>query len=189
MLTLLLASIYVALLEKFTETGKTRLLWWLPPMMILWVNLHAGFALGLALIGFYLFGAVLDRAWSRLLPLAVTLLICTAIVPINPNGFRMFSYPYETLTSQSMAAFIEEWASPDFHKAMYLPFAILLLATFGVMAASRKRPRASELFLLLITSLMALRSVRHIPIFSVAAPLFAPYGVSYQIATGTNSWR
>jgi len=179
MLTLLLAGIYVALLEKSAESGKTRLLWWLPPMMILWVNLHAGFALGLALIGFYLFGVVLDRAWSRLLPLAITLLICSAIVPINPNGFRMFSYPYETLTSQSMAAFIEEWASPDFHKAMYLPFAILLLASFGVMAASRKRPRLSELFLLLITSLMALRSVRHITIFSlIAAPLFARHAWS-----------
>jgi hypothetical protein len=73
------------LLEKSAESGKTRLLWWLPPMMILWVNLHAGFALGLALIGFYLFGVVLDRAWSRLLPLAITLLICSAIVPINPK--------------------------------------------------------------------------------------------------------
>jgi hypothetical protein len=185
MLTLLLASVYIALLETFRETGERRLLWWFPPMMLLWVNLHAGFALGLALIGFYLFGALLDRAWTRLLPLAIALVVCTAVVPLNPNGFRMFSYPYETLTSTSMAAFIEEWASPDFHRLMWLPVAVLLLATFGVMAASPRRPRASELFLVLITSLMALRSVRHIPIFSlIAAPLFAKHAWAFMVDRG-----
>jgi len=96
------------------------------------------------------------------------------MVPLNPNGFRMFWYPYETLTSSSMAAFIEEWASPDFHKLMFLPLAILLLTTFGALAISPKRARMSELFLVLITAFAALRSVRHIPIFAlIAAPVLA----------------
>ncbi len=172
--TLLFAGVYIALLENFVRDGRSRLLWWLPPMMLLWVNLHAGFALGLALIGLYIVSVVLDGSWSRLRPLAITLLICTAVVPINPNGFRMFSYPYETLTSPSMAALIEEWASPDFHRVAYLPLAVLLLGTFGVLALSPRRARAGELFLVLVTAFGALRSVRHIPIFAlIAAPLFA----------------
>ncbi|MEN3327800.1 MAG: hypothetical protein V7638_2607, partial [Acidobacteriota bacterium] len=122
MLTLLLATIYIALLEKI----GTRRLWWLVPLMLLWVNLHAGFALGLALIGLYLVRAVLDGEWRQIRPLLIVLVLCTAVVPLNPNGFRMFSYPYETLTSPSMAAFIQEWASPNFHQTTYLPLAILL---------------------------------------------------------------
>jgi hypothetical protein len=174
MLTLLLASIYIVLLESFDPKEKSRRLWWLPPLMLLWVNLHAGFALGLALIGLYIVRAVLDGDWDYLQPLATVLLICVAVVPLNPNRFRMFSYPYETLTSSSMAAFIQEWASPDFHKITYLPLAILLLSTFAAMALSRKRARIGELFLMLITALGALRSVRHIPIFSLfAAPVLA----------------
>ncbi|HYV11527.1 MAG TPA: hypothetical protein VE980_11555 [Pyrinomonadaceae bacterium] len=172
MLTLLLASVYIALLEHF----DTRRIWWLVPLMLLWVNLHAGFALGLALIGLYLVRAVLDREWNEVRPLLISLIVCAAVVPLNPNGFRMFSYPYETLTSPSMAAFIQEWASPDFHKTTYLPLAILLLSTFAAMALSPKRPRPGEIFLVLITALGALRSVRHIPIFSLfAAPVLAKH--------------
>jgi hypothetical protein len=172
MLTLLLASVYIALLEKFDP----RRIWWLVPLMLLWVNLHAGFALGLALIGLYLLRAVLDSEWNQIRPLVIVLLLCTAVVPLNPNGFRMFSYPYETLTSSSMAAFIQEWASPDFHKITYLPLAILLLSTFAAIALSPTRPRLGEIFLVLITALGALRSVRHIPIFSLfAVPVLAKH--------------
>src|SRR5262245_37644689 len=172
MLTLLLASIYIVLLEQFDR----RRLWWLVPLMLLWVNLHAGFALGLALIGLYITRAVLDGEWSYVKPLLLVLVICTAVVPLNPNGFRMFAYPYETLVSESMAAFIQEWASPDFHKGMYLPLAFLLLSTFAAMALSPIRARPGEIFLVLITALGALRSVRHIPIFSLfAAPVFAKH--------------
>lgn len=172
MLTLLLASIYIVILEQLDK----RRIWWLVPLMLLWVNLHAGFALGLALIGLYIVRAVLDGEWNQIRPLVIVLIACTAVVPLNPNGFRMFSYPYETLTSASMAAFIEEWASPDFHKVTYLPLAILLLSTFAAMALSPTRPRLGEIFLVLITALGALRSVRHIPIFSLfAAPVLAKH--------------
>jgi len=176
MLTLLLASVYIVLLERFDPKEQSRRLWWLVPLMLLWVNLHAGFALGLALIGLYIVRAVLDGEWNHVRPLFIVLVVCTAVVPLNPNGFRMFSYPYETLTSSSMAAFIQEWASPDFHKTTYLPLAILLLSTAGVMAFSPKRARLGELFLVLITAFGALRSARHIPIFSLfAAPVLAKH--------------
>ena len=172
MLTLLLASIYIVILERL----DTRRIWWLVPLMLLWVNLHAGFALGLALIGLYIVRAVLDGEWNQVRPLLIVLLLCVAVVPLNPNGFRMFSYPYETLTSPSMAAFIQEWASPDFHKITYLPLAILLLSTFAAMALSPTRPRLGEIFLVLVTALGSLRSVRHIPIFSLfAAPVLAKH--------------
>ncbi|HSE15677.1 MAG TPA: hypothetical protein VLB46_01405 [Pyrinomonadaceae bacterium] len=176
MLTLLLASIYIVLLERFDPKEQTRRLWWLVPLMLLWVNLHAGWALGLTLIGLYIVRAVLDGDWSHVRPVLIVLVICTAVVPLNPNGLRMFSYPYETLTSESMAAFIQEWASPDFHKALYLPLAILLLSTFAALALSPTRARLGEIFLVLITALGALRSVRHIPIFSLfAAPVLAKH--------------
>jgi len=176
MLTLLLASIYIVLLERFDPKEQTKRHWWLVPLMLLWVNLHAGFALGLALIGVYIVRAVLDGEWNYVRPLLVVLVVCTAVVPLNPNGFRMFSYPYETLTSTSMATFIQEWHSPDFHQITYLPLAVLLLSTFAAMALSPTRPRLGEIFLVLITALGALRSARHIPIFSVfAAPALAKH--------------
>lgn len=146
----------------------------MPPMMLLWVNFHAGYALGLGLIGLYLISMALDRKWQLLRPPAVALVACAVVVPINPNGFRMFSYPLETITSPSMAAYIFEWASPDFHKLMFLPLALLLFALLAALALSPKRAHAGELFLLLVTGFGALRSARHIPIFAlIAAPILA----------------
>jgi hypothetical protein len=157
--------------------------------MLFWVNLHAGFALGLILIGLYLVSLVLDGEWGRLRPLVIMLIVCIAIVPLNPNGLRMFSYPYETLTSPSMAALIQEWASPDFHKLTYLPLAILLLATFGALALSPKRAKVGELFLVLATAFGALRSVRHIPIFALfAAPVLANHLWAIATARGWDKW-
>lgn len=185
MITFLFASIYIALLSRYVRDGQSRRLWWMVPMMLLWVNLHAGYALGLALIGLYLVSIALDRKWQLLRPLALVLLVCAAIVPLNPNGFRIFTYPFETLTSSAMAAYIEEWASPDFHQVTFLPLALLLFMLMGALALSPKRVRAGELFLLFVTGLGALRSVRHIPIFAlIAAPVLAKHAWAIVQARG-----
>jgi hypothetical protein len=176
MITLLLASIYIAILRRFILRSEARILWTLPPLMILWVNLHAGFALGLGLIALFFVTVVLDRQWKLLRPLVLIGLACAVVVPLNPNGFRIFLYPLETLTSPSMAALIDEWSSPDFHQPMFLPLAAFLFTTFAVLALAPKRPRAGELFLLLATAFGALRSSRHVPIFAlIAAPILAEY--------------
>ncbi len=174
MITLLLASTFIAFLTSYSNDGKSRRLFWMVPLMLLWVNLHAGYALGLGLIGLYLVSIAFDRKWDLIPRLLMTLIACAAVVPLNPNGFRMFSYPLETLRSPSMAAFIQEWASPNFHQPMFLPLALFIFLLVAVLALSSKRLRASEVFLLFVTGLAALRSARHIPIFAlIATPIFA----------------
>jgi hypothetical protein len=86
----------------------------------------------------------------------------------------MYSYPFETLRSHAMQAYISEWFSPDFHQSMYLPFAGLLLATVVAMALSRRRVPAYQLLWLAAATWGALRSVRHIPIFAlIAVPIIS----------------
>ena len=175
MITLLLVTIFIGLLTRYADDGQSKRLWWIVPLMLLWVNLHGGYVIGLGLIGLYIVSLLLDRKWHLVPRLSLILLFAAAVVPLNPNGFRMFIYPFETL-GLAATSFIEEWASPDFHKAMFLPFALLLFGLLGALAWSTRRPLASELFLLLVTALGALRSARHIPIFAlIAAPIFARY--------------
>ena len=174
MITFFLAAIVIGMLTRYASDGNSRRLWWLVPMMLLWVNLHAGWALGLGLIGLYLVSLVLDGKWRLAPRVGLILVLAAAVVPLNPNGFRMFSYPLETLTSTSMAAYIQEWGSPDFHQLMYLPVALLLLLLLAALALSSRRPTLGQLFLLLVTGFGALRSARHIPIFAlIAAPILA----------------
>jgi hypothetical protein len=175
MITLLLVTIFIGLLTRYAEDGKSRRLWWMVPIMFLWVNLHGGYVTGLGLIGLYIIGLLLDRKWHLVPRLGLILLVVTCVVPLNPNGFRMFTYPFETL-GLAATSFIDEWSSPNFHEVMFLPFALLLFGLLTSLAWSTRRPRASELFLLLVTCLGALRSARHIPIFAlIATPIFARY--------------
>ena len=59
-LSLLLTSLWLLILER--SERNLKLLWWTLPLTLLWVNLHAGFALGLALSALFLAGEWIERA-------------------------------------------------------------------------------------------------------------------------------
>ncbi|MBI4786625.1 MAG: hypothetical protein HY782_06225 [Chloroflexi bacterium] len=171
--------------------------WVLVPLMLLWVNLHSGFALGLALIAIYLFGEIADHIFtptpphshtpnfppSPILPhshtprtLALVLLACLLVVPLNPNGATMYIYPFETLGSRAMQAYIQEWFSPDFHQIEWQPFAWLVFGTLAAVALSGKRTSVTRVTLLAVFGYAGLRSARLIPIFAlIAAPILAEH--------------
>jgi hypothetical protein len=179
MLTLLLASILLLVLERSYEHPK--LLWWTPALMLLWVNLHAGYALGIALLALFLVGDAMDAAFgfkqsashaeppfaSRFRALALAIVACLAVVPLNPYGTRMYSYPFETLNSRTMQSYIGEWFSPNFHQSDYWPTLALILLTLILPVFSPRRLRPLELLLLCVATYAALRSVRHIAIYAL----------------------
>jgi hypothetical protein len=181
MFSLLLGSIFLVLLEA--SERRSLLLWWTAPLMLLWVNLHAGYPIGLAFIALFLVGEALESAiglepWQTSLPrlkrLGRAFAVCLALVAVNPNGVRIYWYPFQTLRSAAMHRFIHEWFSPDFHDPAYLPLLFMLLALIAGLALSPRRPRLRNLLLLLATLPAALRSMRHIPILIlVIVPILA----------------
>jgi hypothetical protein len=185
MISFLFTSIYVAVLGDYAREGRTKSLCWLVPLMLVWANMHGGYALGLALIGLTGAGLVLDelmrergerRLLVRLRPLLLLFAACVLAVPLNPNGWRMFSYPFETLNSHAMHAYIEEWFTPNFHLIISQPLALLIFATFVALALSPKKARPGELLLLCVSCYAALRAWRNIPLYAlVAMPLLAEH--------------
>ena len=192
MVSFLFTSIYVAALGDYARRGQAKNLWRLVPLMLVWANMHGGYALGLALIGLTGAGLALDelmgereeqrlsvrvrRLFVRLRPLLFLFVACLLVVPLNPNGLRMFSYPFETLRSHAMHAYIEEWFTPNFHLLISQPLALLIFATFAALALSPKKARPGELLLLCISCYAALRAWRNIPLFAlVAVPLLAEH--------------
>ena len=177
--SLLFTSLWFLILER--SERNLRLLWWTLPLTVLWVNLHAGFALGLALLLIFLVAEFLEQFTSsrpsnsaRLRALAITFLVDLLLVPLNPNGARMYLYPVETLRSNAMPKYIAEWASPNFHHAEYIPFLLLLLATMASLAWSQLRVRPRDVLLLTVSTFTALSSIRLIPFFVlVAVPILS----------------
>src|SRR5262249_1350878 len=82
MFTLLFASIFVAILSSTFKENVSSNLWSLPVVMLLWVNLHAGFALGIALISLFIAMNAIEKRWSKIKPLTITLAACVMVIPI-----------------------------------------------------------------------------------------------------------
>ena len=181
MFTFALASLLLWLLERGERQPWTLAV--IPPMFLLWLNLHAGFALGPALILAYTFGlmveaAVGDIVWQAVrlsvLRLLCVVLVCLALVPLNPSGSELYRYPFNTLTSSSMRSFIVEWFSADFHQARFTPYLLVWLVLLAVLTGRTNRPAARVLVPLILTAGLSLDAVRHIPIFVlVAVPVIA----------------
>jgi hypothetical protein len=179
MFSLLLVSTFLLVLERSAE--RPRLLWWIPALMLLWVNLHAGFIAGLALLFLFIIGEWLDRVFgvlpgppvtSRLRHLILTLFASLAVVALNPYGTEMYTYPLATLRSAAMQKHIVEWFSPDFHQPQYFPALLMVMFMICLLGISTHRLRVREIVLLSATFFAGLVSVRHLPIFAlVAVPL------------------
>jgi hypothetical protein len=99
-------------------------LWWLLPLYAVWANLHAGFAVGLVMVGLK---AVLDRSWR----LALWLAAAGTAVLINPFGAGIYVELWRTLTDGHLGGLVAEWAplSVDPSVMPYLLMAIVVLVS------------------------------------------------------------
>jgi len=168
--------IFTWLLGLFTlllllRGGRYLLL--LPLLMVPWVNLHGGFALGLVLQGVFIAGRVLDQVlappprprWRELwheqrLPLLVLLLSLLA-TGVNPFGYNILLFPFE-VSKGSFSHLISEWLAPSlqafWHFRLYLLFLFLLLCVSGPKVGWTNR------LLLLFLVNASLAHARHISI-------------------------
>jgi hypothetical protein len=94
---------------------------------------------------------------------------CILATLANPNGIHIILYPFQTLTSQSMQQFIQEWFSPDFHLMEWQPLAWLILALIGAGMLGKKSVSPTKILLTLVFGYAALRSMRFIPLFAIVA--------------------
>ena len=118
------------------------------------------------------------RSW-RLLAL------CVAACLLNPNGLKGLIYPFSYLGNNASTRYIAEWVSPDFHQMQYQFFEALLLALIAGVALSPRRPRVTEVLLMLAFTYLGLESVRNINLFAViVAPLVAVY-----LSFAWRAWR
>jgi hypothetical protein len=177
MLSLLLAAVYFYLLENHRRTGRTILLVPIPLLMIAWVNLHAGYFIGLAEIGVYFISSVLETflprlsltgtSWRRVVSILLAGILSILTALINPNGIQILFYPFATLGSGSMMTYIQEWFSPDFHRAEWIPLIVLLLTLIVAGPIGRKKVPLAHLLLAVGAGFAALRSMRHVPLFAI----------------------
>ena len=196
MMNALLAAWFMLLLQRY-RAGDRRVLWALPLSTVLWVNLHSGFFLGLALVALFIAAEWLANLLDHRTPetlsrtqvrdLCLSLLGCIVASLANPNTFKMLWYPFETLGSSAMQLYIEEWAPPDFRRTWYWPAIALLFGGAIAVAFSRRKRDLTDLAFFFGLGFASLLSARHIPLFAVVAvPVLTRYAA--QIEVGRLRW-
>ncbi len=184
MVSFLLAALTAFLLARFKQ-GRGKLLPGLPLVVLVWVNMHGGFAIAFILLLCYLLGETFNRLapaagapppadlrhllWSTLLSLAV--------VVVNPYTWRMWLYPFQTVGIGVLRQFIAEWQSPNFHQPILLPFLLMLLLLLAAMARCGRKVDWTDLALVGAWTTLSLFAVRNVAIFAlVCTPVLARYG-------------
>jgi hypothetical protein len=180
------AAWYWILLEYVLQ--KRNLLWWLPVLMLLWVQSHGGYIEGILLLGIALvsggieYVAERDPAAKQLIFRSVLILVgiglaCVGTIIINPYGYWMYVYPFQTMGSSFIPHFISEWQPPDFHQVYYQIFLWAVFLGFMVLFGSGKKPRIFEVLVFCVSAYMGFVASRNIALFAILVPsVLSKYG-------------
>jgi len=183
LLTLLLLSVSVWLIEE-DRLRPTSRIWWLVPLTAVWTNLHGGFLALIAVLGLASVGSAIEafggsgsgsnRTIRDAVRYAKLTLACAAATLVNPYGWNLHRHVLEYLRSDWIRNVIQEFQSPVFRSENMLQFEALLLIGLIVAGAQFRRWKIVEGLWIVFWAHMALGSVRHAPVFiAVTAPIIA----------------
>ena len=150
------------------RAGSRRALVAVPPLVLLWANLHGGYAIGIALVVAFTAEAALVRR-RDLVPFAVALGAAIVLSFVDPETFGVAGAAGHALAPPR---FITEEAPPDVLEASGFVFAAFVLAAVGV--ALLYGGGLLDALLLIPLLWLALTAQRHLVFFVFAAtPLIA----------------
>ena len=177
MFSFVLSAVYLFILYGYKHQHFNGLAW-LPILMMLWVNLHAGYSIGFILIGAFIGGEGLAwlfnrngaevLGWHGIRSLTLTACLMLLATLLNPYGYRILFIPFQTVGIETLHQFIQEWQSPNFKQPEVLPFVGLLLGSVALLGSTTRPIRWVDGLLFCGTGYLALTAGRNIALFAVA---------------------
>lgn len=170
-------------LERFRQ-GRRSTVWLLGPLMLIWVNVHGSWIIGLATIFIYLasglvplrLGILQTPRWSSAdrRSLIWVLVLGVAATLVTPYGTGLARYPFQVASSLPVnVANIQEWQPMKFSLPGDKLFLGLVLGFLLVQLLWRRKWRLDEVGLFLFATLMACLHIRFLSLFALFfAPLF-----------------
>lgn len=149
----------------------------LPPLLLVWANIHGSFLLGLAVLLLEILWSCLatSHAVRQVAPALPTRAVVASTAGsalatfVNPHGPALLGYALHVASSGRIAALVEEWQPPDFHTPLLLllvagPVAWLLVT----LGRSRAALHLGDVTLAVLLLLATLQAVRFLPYFVLA---------------------
>jgi hypothetical protein len=159
------------------QNGNHRALYWIPPLFAVWVNLHGGYAFGLAYLGTIalLFALVNPESIAprvHALPLSIAFSAALVATLLNPYGWGAWQYALKIAQLKSSSAgIIDEWAATSIKTELGLNFFAVISVLSAAMAATRVRPMVNQILTAFFLAAIGWSAVR---LSLMSAILMAP---------------
>lgn len=177
--TALFMVIFLAILDR-VHSGRKRLLWLLPAIMIPWTNLHGGFFIGIILVGTYAGGELLGALFANSraervtaakasLPYIYAVAGCALATLVNPYTYHLHQHILKYLNDPFQTTYISEFQSTNFRMGGAASLEIMLALGLGATVWYGSRKQFTEVLTIVGWGHLALIIVRNMPIFMLAA--------------------
>lgn len=182
-ITILFILVYIYLLENFLKDKKEKLLYILPILMVVWVNSHGLFIIGIFIIACYAISEYFHKSKNSK-SLFKTLGVTIVASLINPYFIKGALFPFYLYTrmddSNVFKNLLGELKSPlligitgepnfPFLNSL-LFFSYVILSICLVLFTIRKR-KVYEILIFAAFLILSLTAIRNIPIFIIYASL------------------
>lgn len=139
-------------------------------LFVLWANLHSAFPLGLLMLAFSAFAALVEKNYARFRLFLSSTLIGLLATFINPYGYKLHGNIISLLGEPYFMSLNSEWLSPNFGDLIFLPLALAIgLMIFASSSAQVSKPLWIR-FITVAFCILALRGVRYIPFLGLILP-------------------
>jgi hypothetical protein len=177
--TLLFFTLELLLIFEAERTGDDKLLWWMGPLFMFWVNCHIQFVYGVAVLGLYIASRILSLKVRRLshgvaaasasvLKLAGIFGVGVVGSCIGPNGWLPYKVALGLASQTYVYQIIQEMSAMNFRRPEHYAELLLVMAACFALGRSRRR----DLFrpaLLVMTAVVSFRSLRDMWFAAIAA--------------------
>ncbi len=170
-LALPLVALWSAELFRAREEGRMPS-YWLAPLMVLWANLHGGWAFGFALAGPFGLEALFTAEPSKRLAVfkrwAVFGVVCLAAAAVTPFGVEGLLLPVKLLGLKKLGE-IEEWGPVSFGGIEPLEIVLVALLGFALTRPLKLAPAMTALLIILLH--LSLSHARHQMLLGMVGPM------------------
>lgn len=171
--TMAFVLITFRLCKGYHERGG-RGLWAIPPLMVAWANLHGGFLAGPLIVATAAVGHAVSGPWDetrrrRLIGFALAFGASCVAPLVNPYGFDLYRHVAGLLVSSRVTDLIQEYQPAPFGQPQARVLEWFVLALIALPSLCSRRLTRYELAETLVWLHLALGSIRHAPLFALAA--------------------
>ncbi|HET7157303.1 MAG TPA: hypothetical protein VFI87_18240 [Hyphomicrobiaceae bacterium] len=151
---------------------RRRFYWMLPPLFLIWANLHGGVAAGGVLIVAAVLSSAILAPRQQTLKLIGIGVLCLAATAATPLGFSLW-LEIPTSLGRLKTYGVTEWLSPSLANPVEVPFWMMAIGLCVVVVMRRNALRSLDAATLTLAGMLtlglALRSARNIPLFFICA--------------------